>query len=116
MTVLFFALVLIAGATGYFINVIVSPIVGFMFLSSVWRKAWVVPDEPKLAPIPVKDRPDQFRSPLTAGMWIWRITWMSLALIGILLIAYGSDEARFGALSVGTLLGLWWFFREFLNS
>ena len=114
MTALFFVGVLMAGAFGYFIYVIASPVVGFMFLSAVWQRGWVVPDEPTLDPLPVQERPEERRK-LTPAMWIWRVTWMALVLAAVLLIAYGSDEVMFGVLCTGTLAGMWWFWREFLG-
>jgi hypothetical protein len=115
LTALFFGGVLLAASTGYFIYVLAAPVVGFFFLSAVWSKAWVVPGERDLPPLPDPERPDQVPSePLTAAMWTWRVVWVSVAAAALLVVAYGSEEARFAVFSVVALVGMWWFIRGFL--
>lgn len=116
LTMLFVIGVLVAASTGYFIYVIVAPVVGIAFLGAVWGKGWVIPDERRLPALPDAGWPEQAPAqPLTAAMWIWRVLWMALALAGVVVVAYGSQEARLAAFSVVALLGMWWFIRGFLT-
>lgn len=71
-TAAFVASVLVAGANGVLVYVLMSPVVGWVLLSAIWAKGWVVPGEPHTVPPP--DTPPEVAPtpPPTKAMVVWR--------------------------------------------
>jgi hypothetical protein len=111
-TVLLFATLLPAVASGGFMYLISFPIAAAVVLNAVWANGWVVPDEADLPPLPVTETP---HPPLTRGEQVGRIVRRMLVLAGILLFAYGPVPAKAIVLALAAIVLPWWFFRVFLD-
>jgi hypothetical protein len=111
-TMLLFATLLPAIASGGFIYLITFPIAAAVVLRAVWAKGWVVPDEPDLPPLPVTE---MTQAPLSREEQVRRIIRWTLGLTAILVFAYGPVPAKAIVLALAAIVLPWWFFRVFLD-
>jgi hypothetical protein len=115
-SVLLFATLPAAWSFGMVLYVVLFPVVAVTVLASIWAKGWVVPDEPHLPPLPDPPRMDATPAPpLTTAQWAWKIGWWSLVVAASAAFAYGPIPVKAGVLAMGTLVGLYAFWRGFLS-
>jgi len=106
----------LAWSFGLILYVVLFPVVAVTVLASIWAKGWVVPDEPDLPPLPDAPRHDAAPPPpLTTAQWVWKITWWALVVAACAAFAYGPLPVKAGVLALGTVFGLYAFWRGFLS-
>jgi hypothetical protein len=111
-TMLLFATLLPAIASGGFMYLIAFPIAAAVVLNAIWAKGWVVPDEPDLPPLPVTE---VGQPPLSREEQVRRIIRWTCGLGAILVFAYGPVPAKAIVLALAAIVLPWWFFRVFLD-
>lgn len=79
---------------GMILYLVWAPVFGYVFLSSVWAKGWVVPDEPDLPPLPDRPAPEVVPDRMTPVQIAFRITAGVTALAMLLAILGGPAEVR----------------------
>jgi len=84
----------------FFILLFVQLFLTGWILKELWRPAWVAPTTS-----------DRDRSPAVAALVLLAIAGAALVTI----FAVGTDEMRLGAIMLATLLGMYAFFRSFLD-
>jgi hypothetical protein len=115
-TVLVFLSLPLALSSGMVLYLLSFPLVAIAVLGSVWAKGWVVPDEPDLPALQSPARQDPPPEvPLTNAQLVWRATWWTLVVGGCAAFAYGPIPLKAAVLALGTLIGLYAFWRGFLS-
>lgn len=87
-----------------------------VLLRDIWKKDWVVPDEPEAGPLPLTSREveDDLASRTTAQQLFRWIGWVFLVGLGAT-FAYGPISAKGAALAAATIISFVWFLRGFLS-
>jgi hypothetical protein len=102
--------------SAFFIGALGALLAGSILLRDIWKRDWIVPGEPTLAPLP--DRPPVERAeeapPAVAHIVFRCMTWAAVIALSIA-FAYGPITAKAIAMALGTLLAFAWFVRSFLS-
>jgi hypothetical protein len=116
-TILFFCSLPLGISFGLVLYAIWFPVVAVVFLSAVWAKGWVIPGAP---PPPPRHQPSAERvttppEPRSRVEVVWRATKWGIGAAAFLLFVYGPPPLRVALIALGTLIGVYWFFRSFLT-
>jgi hypothetical protein len=115
-TALFLCSLPLALSFGMFLYIVMFPVVATVVLGGICAKGWVVPDEaPERPPLPVTEREETVVQPTTPAMRAFRIVVWVAVFAGCAVFAYGPVAAKAVVLAVGTLVGLYAFYRGILS-
>ena len=105
----------VAWSFGMILYLIWAPVFGWFFLSSVWQKGWVVPDEPELPVQPVRPEPETMVERRTPAQRMYRVAVWAGTVAAIFAFLQGPAEVRSAILMAAGFGLLYWVFRWSLD-
>jgi hypothetical protein len=115
LTVGFVLSVPTAWSFGMILYLVWAPVFGWFFLSSVWEKGWVVPDEPDLPVVPDRSEPKTIVERRTPVQTVFRVAVWAGMVAAILAFLQGPAEVKSAILMAVGFGLLYWVFRWSLN-
>lgn len=112
---LLFGTIPVAWSFGFFLYLLVFPLVAIPVLGSIWARGWVVPGETPAPPVAEPAFTPPPETPATHPELAWRVVSWGLLVGACLAIAYGPPPLQAATLGVGALVGMYAFWRGFLT-